>query len=167
MSELTSVYGPNTLFRMITLEKKSRFSAPSLRALLVLLAGGFSGACSSSTAPVFTQWEGNLLPIPPATVGGQVAAVTQYGHTDAAIQIEEGEPDVTYGWRIETGTCQAPGTIQGGVAAYPRMTPGAGGAATAQTTLPDIFKAKEQYAARVFLDATGEVVSCGQLQLLQ
>lgn len=138
---------------------------PSAPILLLILAGAFVAACSSSTSPTFTQWEGDLAPIPPATVEGRAAAVTQFGRTEVSIQITEAEPEVSYGWRIDTGSCQGSGTIQGGDASYPGLTPGAGGTATANAILPVIFPANGAFAVRVFLDASERVVSCGELAL--
>jgi hypothetical protein len=91
--------------------------------------------------------------------------VTQFGRTEVSIQITDGEPEVSYGWRVETGSCQNPGTIQGGDASYPGLTPGPGGTAAANATLSEVFPAKGAFAVRVFLRATGRVVSCGELGL--
>ena len=137
-------------------------------ALLVfpLLLGG----CSSITAPVLTSWEGTLAPIIPHTLGGRVAALTQFGRTQASIQIEEGEPEVSYGWRIEAGTCQEAGVVQGGAAAYPPLVPSQGGTAAAETTLSEIFKSGGQFAVKVFLSSGGggeEIVACGELTQIQ
>jgi len=141
------------------------FPRPFVQISALLLAGSLTGACSSSTAPIFTQWEGNLIPVPPATVGGRAAALTQFGRTEVSIQVNEGVPGVSYGWRVETGNCQNSGTVQGGTASYPQLTPGAGGTATASATLAEIFPATGAFAVRVFLEESGTVVSCGELSL--
>ena len=163
---MTSPAPRNTLSRMRIRSPSRRVFRASVLSFSFLLAGGLAVACSSGTAPVFTQWEGDLIPVPPATVGGRAAAVTQFERTAVSIQITDGEPDVTYGWRVETGSCQNSGTIQGGAASYPRLTPGAGGTATANATLSETFPAKGAFSVRVFLDATGKVVSCGELELI-
>jgi hypothetical protein len=93
--------------------------------------------------------------------------VTQFGRTEASIQIEEAEPEVTYGWRIDSGTCQEMGELQGGAATYSPMIPGPGGTATADAVLAEVFRAKDTYAARVFLEESGEVVACGVLALIE
>lgn len=126
--------------------------------------------CSSVTAPVLTSWEGTLAPILPHTLGGRVAALTQFGRTQATIQIEEGEPEVSYGWRIEAGTCQEAGMVQGGAAAYPPLIPSEGGTAAAETTLSEIFKSGGHFAVKVFLSSGGGgevIVACGELVQVQ
>ncbi len=140
---------------------------PSLWFVLAFGIGGVLVSCSSSTGPLLTRWEGNLLPVFPSTVGGRVAAVTQFGRTEASIQIQEAEPEVTYGWRIDSGTCQEQGDLQGGTASYAPLTPGAGGTATADAVLAEVFRAKDTFAARVFLKESGEVVACGVLALVE
>ncbi|MGW8265251.1 MAG: hypothetical protein ACWGSQ_02720, partial [Longimicrobiales bacterium] len=77
----------------------------------------------------------------------------------------DAEPEVSYGWRVNSGTCQNPGIIQGGDASYPGLTPGPGGTATANAILAEIFPATGAFAVRVFLEATDEVVACGELTL--
>jgi hypothetical protein len=133
--------------------------------LALLFTAGIYIACSSSTAPIFTQWEGDLSPIPPATVSGRAAAVTQFGRTQLSIQIQEAETDVIHGWRVDSGTCETPGEIQGGDAAYPPLVPGAGGTASSEAILPVEFRASGQFSVRVFLEVSEETVACGTLLL--
>jgi hypothetical protein len=140
---------------------------PALGGTLVLAASPFFfSACSSTTAPLVTQWEGFLAPVLPHTVGGRGAAVTQFGGTQASIQIEEGEPETTYQWRVHEGTCQEPGLIQGGVASYPSLLTTPSGSSAASASLSEIFESGDQYAVQVFLstEAGVEVVACGELE---
>ena len=162
---MTSPGPRNTLSSMKKRPSIWGFLRPSVRISTVLLACGLGATCSSSTGPIFTQWEGTLIPIPPATVGGRAAAVTQFGRTEISVQINEAEPGVSYGWRVEKGSCQNPGIIQGGDATYPGLTPGAGGTATANAVISAIFPATGAFAVRVFLEASEKVVSCGDLSL--
>jgi hypothetical protein len=141
------------------------FPRNSPTVLAVLFTAGISTACSSSTAPIFTQWEGDLSPIPPATVSGRAAAVTQFGRTQLSVQIQEAEPEVIYGWRVDSGTCENAGAIQGGEAAYPPLAAGAGGTASSEAILPVEFRASGQFSVRVFLEVSEETVACGELLL--
>jgi len=142
-----------------------RILSPGIGVFLSLVAATLLSGCSSSTAPVITTWEGDLAPEPPAVLGGRVAAVTQFGRTQISIRIEEGEPGVTYGWRVNAGTCEAEGEIQGGVASYPLLSPGETGTASGETTVAEIFRSGDSYAARVYRSTgTGELVEvCGPL----
>ena len=132
-------------------------------ALLVL-------ACTSVTAPLFTSWEGTLQPIFPNVEGGRVAAVTQFGRTQASILFQEGDPEITYGWRINAGTCQEEGEIQGGRAAYPPLVPSEVGSTSAEVTLSTEFKNGRQFSGRVYIQGAGgsdQVVACGELEQIQ
>jgi len=103
-------------------------------------------------------------------VGGQVAAVTQFGRTEASIHITDAEADHTYSWRIDAGTCVSQGETQGGVATYPLLTPGASGSAASDAVLATVFRPDGEFAARVILqgDAGAEtVVACGALQEME
>ena len=134
-------------------------------ALLILAPFLFS--CSDSTTPLYAFWEGTLSPIRPSFVSGRVVAVTQQGKTDIGINMENGEPGLTYGWRVDSGGCEEVGTIQGGPAAYPPLAPGQGGSASAQTSVAPLFKPGKRFAARIFHNGAGgseEVVACGELE---
>jgi hypothetical protein len=96
-----------------------------------------------------------------------VAAVTQFGRTEASIHITDAEPDSTYSWRIDAGTCDASGKTQGGVATYPLLTPGASGSAATDAVLAAVFRPDHDFAARVILQGPGgaeTVVACGVLE---
>jgi hypothetical protein len=124
-------------------------------------------ACEDATSPVYTFWEASLLPIRPSLVGGRLVAVTQAGRTSAGIQIEDAEPEVVYGWRIETGTCDAPGVTQGGPGLYPSLVAGQSGTASAETSLSELFRSGKQFAGRVFRTGDGggeQIVACGNLE---
>jgi len=116
-----------------------------------------------------TRWEGDLVPILPSTVSGLVAAVTHFGRTDVSIFIEQAEAGLTYGWRIDSGTCEGSGAIQGGRAVYPDLVASEAGTAGGDTALSALFEADFQLAARVVrsVDGAEQVVACGELQLIQ
>ena len=147
-----------------------------LRSARFSLAGSTSGVlavlflvvgCESSIEPTLTTWEGNLAPVFPSTVAGQVAAVSQFGRTQASIQIMEADPEVTYGWRINSGTCEQEGLIRGGVAAYEPLYPGDLGSDEASAVLGVVFRDGETLAARVYRpdgDSGETVVACGELE---
>jgi hypothetical protein len=141
---------------------KSILQLPGLLMFSVFLAG-----CNTGTNPVQTRWEADLEPVPPAIVGGQVAAVTQFGRTHASIQITHGEPGSTYAWRLNAGTCASVGETQGGEAAYPILTAGESGSASADAVLSAVFRPDQVLVARVILQSEGNqetVVACGALQ---
>ncbi|MFV2007668.1 MAG: hypothetical protein ACC667_09485 [Longimicrobiales bacterium] len=130
--------------------------------LIPLLSG-----CSSLTEPLFTRWAGDLEPILPSAVSGQVAAISQFGSTQASIQIERGEAGVSYRWHIESGDCQGNGQIQGGVAVYPQLVPNEVGTAGSEATLSAVFESNSVFVARVFRSLEGgseKVVACADLR---
>lgn len=127
----------------------------------VLLVG-----CSSATSPTVTLWEGELAPLVPGGVSGLVAAVAQAGRTQVAVEIRQGVPDQTYGWRLAEGTCQNEGVTVGGAALYPPMTPGPSRTASAEAGLPGQLSPGGAYAVWIFTgggEGGEERVSCGAL----
>ena len=135
------------------------------RSLMGLFALFFL-ACSSSTEPAVTLWEATLSPVLPGGLTGQVAAVTQFGRTEASIEIHQAETGQTYGWRIQSGTCQSAGVLQGGAAVYPILTPDEAGNAGADVILSAVFRRRSTFAARVYQDLPGggeEILACGDL----
>jgi len=135
-------------------------------AILVLSLALLLPGCDSPTEPTATLWEGTLAAVPPATVVGSAAAVAQFGRTLASLGIRMATEGVTYGWRIETGTCQAPGQIQGGEAMYPLLTADEVGVADADAVVAGLLRSGSSYVVRVLRDPGGsgeQAVACGQL----
>lgn len=132
---------------------------------LPLLCFGFLTGCASATGPRATQWEGDLIPVSPGGVAGTVAAVAQAGRTQVAVEIRQAVPDRTYGWRMTEGTCQSEGTLVGGVALYPPMTPDPSRTASAEAGVPGELSPGGRYAVRVFTGEGGgeAVVACADL----
>lgn len=122
-------------------------------------------SCSSGLEPALL-WEATLDPVLPSPVSGTVAAVTDAGRTQIGIQIREAEPGVTYRWRVDTGTCEAAGQLQGGLASYPSLVPGSSGTASAEAIISAVFSSGSSYAARVAREENGGevVVACGVLE---
>lgn len=111
-----------------------------------------------------------MNPVPPGSVFGRVAAVTQFGRTEVSIRVEGGDRDVAYGWRIDSGTCQERGSIQGGAAVYPALSAGDDASAEAVAVLATHLNVQKAYSARVFLPDVGgaeQVVACGELRPVQ
>lgn len=142
----------------------SRRLPACLAAAAILLAA--AGACSDATEPEQSVWQGELQPLPPATVGGSVAVASRFGRSETSILIKDALPGTTYNWRIRAGSCTAAGDVVGGGAVYPALSPGGSGEAGAETTLSRQLDPQETYAAWVF-DGTdgdpGEPAACGQL----
>ncbi len=142
-------------------------SSPRFRRTWLLMAVLSVAACSDSTGPVFTLWEGDLQPLPTSTLEGSVAAASQFGRTEASIELRQAEAGATYGWRIESGSCQAPGEIQAGPAVYPPMTADEAGTASEDAVIGVVFKSNSRIIARVFrtLGAGGEeILACGEFR---
>lgn len=138
---------------------------------LWLLAAAFSPlACTSSVEPLLTRWEGSLLPVSPGGVFGEIAAVTQFGRTQVSILVQGGQTGISHGWRIDSGNCQESGAIQGGAGQYPPLVPGEDASASADAVLAALFRAEEEYSARVFVSGEGgaeQILACGNLRLIQ
>ena len=143
---------------------------PGRRAGRILAWVFLVAACGGPTEPRLTKWEGSLVPVPPSTITGQLAAVSQFGRTEISLLLEDAEVGTPHGWRVDSGDCQQYGSIQGGPAQYPPLMPAEGGTGSAHTAIAGMFDPDGEYAARVFLPGEGtaeEVLACGELHPLQ
>jgi hypothetical protein len=123
--------------------------------------------CTSSTEPDFYLWEGVLKPVPPSTISGVTAAVSQFGRTEVSVEIRQAQADAVFGWRVNAGTCQSEGVIRGGVGAYPNIETDESGIGAEDAILSGLFRSGESYAVRVYADQGGgaqTVVTCGDLE---
>ena len=142
--------------------KGRRPAGLSILCLLLLALG-----CSSSTEPDFFLWEGVLQPVPPSTVSGVTAAVSQFGRTEVSVEIRQAQAETLYGWRVNEGTCQAEGTIKAGVGAYPLMETDESGIATEDAVISGLLRSGTSFTVRVYLPQEGggqTVVACGNLE---
>ncbi len=136
-----------------------------------LLASAFA-ACSESTGPVQTAWQGQLVPVAGQSVNGSAAAVSGNGRTRLSIGVAHGTPGATYLWRVDQGACTGGGAVLGGTAAYAPMEAGAQGNATSETTVPGELDGSGSYSAHVLLQADSAQaaapteVACADLHLL-
>lgn len=126
---------------------------------MLLAALGSVFGCGDATGPLVTTWQATLTPSLAFAVGGRAAALTQGGRTQATITLDNGDPGLTYDWRLEWGTCSAPGALIGGVASYPPLEPGPGGTASAEAALAELFDTGDTFIVRVLLDGEGVAVT--------
>ena len=152
---------------MTVLPFLTRFGFPGFSILGSLtLFLGFA-ACSTSTEVNYSFWEGTLVPLGDNMETGLAAAVTQFGRTEASIELRQGEAEALYGWYLQAGTCEMEGTILGGIASYPLVQADEAGTGNRSALLSTRLQPGSAYAVTVYraLD-TGEdmPVACGNLQ---
>lgn len=123
-------------------------------------------ACATSTSIDTTRWTGQLQSVLPSPVSARVAGVSQAGRTRFTIDMSNGEPGVTYGWRVDSGTCDAQGSILGGTASYETLTASEAGSASGEASVPGMLTPGSDYAARVYqADGSGQtVLACGMIR---
>jgi hypothetical protein len=143
---------------------------PSHRRLLllwtVLLVGVGAASCSTTVIPGATLWTADVQPLTLGGAQGHLAVVSQSGATQASMDLNLGDPGVTYSWRMSKGTCASEGQMVSGRAAYPALVANAQGSATANAALAGELTSGGSYAARILQDpgtGTEEVVACGEL----
>lgn len=135
-----------------------RLSRPITGFAIALLAAG----CGDATGPLVTTWQATFSATLAQPLSGRAAALTQAGRTQATISIENADPDTEYDWRINRGSCGAPGALLGGTASYPPLLTGTGGSASAEAALSELFQPGDTFVVRV-LTAAGSEVSCATL----
>jgi hypothetical protein len=126
-----------------------------------------AGCTIGTTEPAVVALEATVVPLSGgAGPRASVAALTEGSNTRTSILLQFGEPGTAYGWRIRTGGCSQSGSGQvGGLAAYPDLTAGMDGSATADGTLAVRLLSGERYHA-VIVDPQDETrtLACGSLQ---
>lgn len=136
--------------------------------LAALLALGAAG-CSDISYQAPTAWRADIDPVGPvgqAVTGSSAAASQGRRTTEAGISVD-GQPGVTYAWRINSGTCAAPGPLLGGQGAYPNITAEADGEAEViRTFISALMETGEQYQVTVLLSGTSTIVGCGDFSEL-
>jgi hypothetical protein len=130
-----------------------------MNATAVLVAVGL--AIGSAPAPAPAKWRALLEPIGNASVrGGATAEAVGDNRTHFIISIRNGTPNTTLSWHMHTGTCAAPGGVEG--SGYPILQVGPGGIAQAAATLEVTPPATGRHIIQVH--SGGTAVACGDLR---
>jgi hypothetical protein len=115
-------------------------------------------------APAPAKWRALLEPVGSATVrGGATAEAKGETETHFIVSIRNGTPGTTLNWHMHTGTCAAPGGVEG--SGYPPLQVGAGGIAQAAVTLSVAPPATGSHIIQVH--SGGSVVACGALRSVE
>ncbi|MGH7482161.1 MAG: hypothetical protein ACRELV_08390 [Longimicrobiales bacterium] len=132
--------------------------------LAMLLTVAACGIGEGPASPVVL--EGELRTIGNAVlITGSAAAVSRGDRTQATIAIHGADPESTYVWRLRVDRCSAPGTVVGGLAAYPPLLTDEAGEAAAEATLTEPLRRGHEYHAIVLTAAPPQTpVACGDLE---
>lgn len=131
-----------------------------MNAAVALLATGLV----IGPAPAPAKWRALLEPVGNASVrGGATAEAVGDNRTHFIISIRNGTPNTTLSWHMHTGTCAAPGGVDG--SGYPLLQVGPGGIAQAAVTLAVAPPATGSHIIQVH--SGGTVVACGELRSVE
>ena len=109
-------------------------------------------------------WKGTLSPVGTSSVSGTATGTTGNDMTDVTVNITGAQAGATLPWHIHEGTCSdANAPIVGSPAAYPALTVGADGRATAKAHLTVKLNEAKNYVINVHASPTnlGTIVACG------
>lgn len=135
----------------------------SLAALLLLTS---AAACSDLTYQAPIAWRGTLLPRTDLGVTGSVAAVSQgRRQTEAGFEMD-GPANSTFGWAIQTGTCDDPGAVLGGRGAYADITTNSSGEGRIESTFVSALMSEGEQFHAVIVAANNRalILACGDLE---
>ena len=124
-----------------------------------LLVGALAGALPAG--PPLAKWRAILEPEGGSRVRGGATAEAKGDSTHFVITVRDGTANSTLGWHMHSGTCAAPGAIEG--SGYPPLQVGPGGTAQTAVTLPVAPPASGDHLIQVH-GPGGTVVSCGELK---
>lgn len=111
-------------------------------------------------------WSATLSPVGGSGVSGTASASEMGDATHATITIRGARAGGTHPWHIHEGTCgDANAPVVGPASAYPPLTVGSGGTATAQAHVPVELNEAKNYIVNVHASPTnlGTIVACGDL----
>lgn len=146
----------------------------------LLMAAGFSlvmlAGCSVSVDPdegvdidaspdLEERWEGDLQPQNGTSVRGAATALSNSAGTGASVSIAGADANAMHPWHIHMGDCGSGGGIVGEPSAYPVLSVGSDGNATATATLDITLDEMEDYYVNIHASPNdmGTIVACGEL----
>ena len=112
------------------------------------------------------DWSGELTPRSGSSVRGSVAAESAVATTGVSVTIAGASPGARHPWHIHRGTCGSGGAIVGGADAYPVLTAGNDGIASASANLKVGLSEDGQYYVNIHRSPSdlGTIVACGPLR---
>jgi hypothetical protein len=110
------------------------------------------------------DWETSLSSTAGSTVRGSSKAQSVGVGTGVTISIEGAAASAQHPWHVHTGTCATGGGIVGDASAYPVLTAGVGGAASANASIGVALREDQRYHVNVHRSPTDlTVIACGDL----
>lgn len=132
--------------------------------LLIALA-----ACPTLNGPPtsVTVWQAQLqADSAHRGLSGQAALAAQLGGTDAGIGISGAQPGAVLTWQVRVGDCVAAGPSVASASAFPELTVGTDGGASADMRIGHLLSADTAYYAEVRDTGTDTArILCGEFQL--
>ena len=110
------------------------------------------------------NWRGTLNPVGGSGVSGMARGTSGHDMTMVTVRVSGAQPGARLPWHVHEGQCgQGSPPIVGSPSAYPVMTVGSDGRATAQAHLNLDLNEAKSYIVNVHASPTnlGTIVSCG------
>ncbi len=111
------------------------------------------------------DWSGNLTPVNDSGIRGAAAVRTGYGQTGVSVTIAGAKSGEQHPWHVHRGTCGSGGPIVGPATAYPVLSVGANGEASASAKIDMQLGETESYYVNIHKSPSdlGTIVSCGEI----
>jgi len=109
-------------------------------------------------------WSGTLHPVGGSNVSGTARGTSGHDMTMVTVSVSGAQPGARLPWHVHEGKCgEGSPPVVGPASAYPVMTVGADGRATAQAHLDMDLNEAKSYIVNVHASPTnlGTIVSCG------
>jgi hypothetical protein len=110
------------------------------------------------------RWSGRLNPVGGSGISGTAQGTSAHDMTHVMVNVSGAQPGARLPWHVHEGTCgEGSPPIVGPASAYPVMTVGADGRATAEAHVALDLNEAKNYIINVHASPTnlGTIVSCG------
>lgn len=112
------------------------------------------------------DWSGTLAPQANSRIVGAVEARSAVATSGVSVTISGATPGARHPWHIHRGTCGSNGAIVGDAGAYPVLTVGSDGVASASANLAVHLDEDGSYYVKIHRSPQdlGTIVACGSLR---
>lgn len=110
------------------------------------------------------NWRGTLNPVGGSGVSGMARGTSGHDMTHVMVSVSGAQPGARLPWHVHEGQCgEGSPPIVGAASAYPVLTVGSDGRASAEAHLPMDLNEAKSYIVNVHASPTdlGTIVSCG------